>query len=79
MTEQHRRSGDAPGRPRAPKGAASDEERRLADSSDVARPVEENRDEQNADEERPHHLDDEAEDSDLEELEDEDLVEENER
>ena len=79
MTEQLRRSADAPGRPRAPKGAAADEERRLADSSDVARPVEESRDEENADEQQPHHLDDEAEDSDLEELEDEDLLEEDER
>ncbi len=78
MTERVRRSG-APGRPRAPKGAAADEERRRADSSDVARPVEENRDEENADEERPHHLDDEAEDLDLDELEDPDLEEEDER
>ena len=73
MTERVR--GDAPERPRAPQGAASDEERRRADSNDVARPVQENRDEENADEEQPHQLDDEAEDLDVDELEDLDLEE----
>ena len=76
MSEQLRRSSDAPWKPRAPKGAAADEERRRADLSDVARPVEEDRAEENAGEARPHDLDDEVEDLNPDELEDPDLEEE---
>jgi hypothetical protein len=71
MSAQVRRSGDAPWKPRAPKGAAADEELRRADLSDVARPIEEDR----AGEEQPRDLDDEVEDLDPDELEDLDLEE----
>ena len=71
MSAQVRRSGDAPWKPRAPKGAAADEELRRADLSVVARPIEEDR----AGEEQPRDLDDEVEDLDPDELEDLDLEE----
>ena len=75
MSAQVRRSGDAPWKPRAPKGAAADEELRRADLSDVARPIEEDRAEEIAGEEQPRDLDDEVEDLDPDELEDLDLEE----